>query len=121
MSPCASRCLPVPPHRLDLAARGGGVLLAHAALPQATAEALGVRSLRHAHEAEAQLTSALPCPSPAELRERLGLAAQVRSIPGEAASSDTAMPAITKNMCGAGNKPRTGSRMRFGSVIVVLN
>ncbi|EFJ44918.1 hypothetical protein VOLCADRAFT_118510 [Volvox carteri f. nagariensis] len=51
------------------------VQMAHGALPQTTAEALGVRSLRYAHEVEAQLTAALPCPSPGELRERLGLAA----------------------------------------------
>eukprot|EP00198_Chlamydomonas_reinhardtii_P000860 XP_001690195.1 predicted protein [Chlamydomonas reinhardtii] len=79
--------------RLDLAARGGGVLLAHAALPQATAEALGVRSLRHAHEAEAQLTSALPCPSPAELRERLGLAAQGEPLPTSSSSDASASAA----------------------------
>ncbi|KXZ55127.1 hypothetical protein GPECTOR_3g279 [Gonium pectorale] len=60
------------------------VSLAHGGLPAATAEALGVRSLRYAHEVEAQQTSALPCPSPAELRERLGLSAT---------ASDAATPA----------------------------
>ncbi|GLI60510.1 hypothetical protein VaNZ11_002673 [Volvox africanus] len=66
-----------------------GVEMAHAALPQATAEALGVRSLRYAHEVEAQLTAALPCPSPGELRERLGIPtpeAQVQAQPDAASS-----------------------------------
>ncbi|GLC59948.1 hypothetical protein PLESTB_001557000 [Pleodorina starrii] len=66
------------------------VQMAHGALPQTTAEALGVRSLRYAHEVEAQLTAALPCPSPEELRERLGLAGQVEATSAAAAAAAAA-------------------------------
>ncbi|GIM06471.1 hypothetical protein Vretimale_10715, partial [Volvox reticuliferus] len=69
-----------------------GIEMAHGALPQSTAEALGVRSLRYAHEVEAQLTAALPCPSPAELRERLGIPTPQAQAQADAAPSPSISP-----------------------------
>lgn len=49
----------------------GGLRLVHAGLPAATAEALGVRSMRYQHEVDTSLTVGLPCPSLAVLREHV--------------------------------------------------
>ncbi|GFR39739.1 hypothetical protein Agub_g221, partial [Astrephomene gubernaculifera] len=78
------------------------VQLAHGALPQATAEALGVRSLRYSAEVEAQRTAVLPCPSPAELRERLGLQAQAESsVPTATATASAAAAAAAAESAAA--------------------
>ncbi|GAX84471.1 hypothetical protein CEUSTIGMA_g11891.t1 [Chlamydomonas eustigma] len=45
--------------------------LAHPSLDHATAEALGVRSLRYHHEVDSSMTLALPCPAPQQIRDRL--------------------------------------------------
>ena len=49
--------------------------LAHPDLDQGACEALGIRSLRHHHEVDDATTVTLPCPSLAQIRERLGFEA----------------------------------------------
>ena len=63
-----------------------GLRLVHPGIAQATAEALGVRSLRYHHEVDAKVAVTLPCPSLQQIQDRL-LQASVELLTLESCTS----------------------------------
>eukprot|EP00879_Flechtneria_rotunda_P005855 GHRR01006161.1.p1 GENE.GHRR01006161.1~~GHRR01006161.1.p1 ORF type:complete len:2934 (+),score=1214.27 GHRR01006161.1:179-8980(+) len=66
-----------------------GLRLAHPGLNQATAEALGVRSMRYHHEVSQQLTNNIPCPSVDEAAAKAAAVLAASAIPSLSATYAT--------------------------------